>query len=126
MQQLLERGRCDSLKDLCYGITLEWFQTLMVAWILIMRKFICTLDTGLGKTIIASAVMRWLYNSGETKKFLYIAENGGLKQTAKKISEYTGLTVKTCNATEEEGLKLFESEDFNILLISYQAAYFVC
>ena len=101
---------------------LEPFQTLMVAWIVITRKFICTLDTGLGKTVVASAVIKWLYNSGETKKFLYVVENAGMRQTAKKVKEYTDLTVRTCNAARDSAISLIEShEDFDILMISYQA-----
>lgn len=122
MCELIDRGQCDSLRYLCKGIVLEPFQTLMVAWILIMRTFICTLDTGLGKTVIASAVIKWLFNSGETKKFLYVVENAGMKQTAKKVSEYTGLRVKTCNASRDDALSLnLTTDEFEILMISYQA-----
>lgn len=122
MCDLIQRGSCDSLKYLCNGVTLEPFQTLMVAWILIMRTFICTLDTGLGKTLIASAVMKWLNNAGEVDKILYVTENAGIMQTANKIQEYTGLKVKTCNASEEQAISLLASNnDFDVLLISYQA-----
>lgn len=123
MRELIARGKCESLKYLCNGIVLEDFQTMMVAWILIMRTFICTLDTGLGKTIVASAVMKWLHNTKETDKFLYVVENAGMSQTAKKVSMYTGLTVRTCNASESQALSLLSTDinDFDILMISYQA-----
>ena len=123
MKELVNRGSCQSLKYLCNGIVLEDFQSLMTAWILIIRTFICTLDTGLGKTVIASAVMKWLKNSGESMNFLYVAENGGIPQTAKKVTEYTGMRVRTCNATEEQAelLNLTTPDDYDILMISYQA-----
>lgn len=119
---LICRDSYEPLTSICNGIQLKPFQTLLAAWIIIQRKFICTLDTGLGKTVIASAVMKWLHNAKETEKFVYVVENAGLRQTASKVGGYTGLRVLTCNATEARGLELFdEDEDFDILMISYQA-----
>lgn len=120
---LVDRGSCDSLKHICNGITLTNYQTLLTAWILITRKFICTLDTGLGKTVIASAVIKWLWNSGESKNFIYVCENAGMNQTANKIANYTGLNVITCDASIA-GAELISTktpEDYQILVISYQA-----
>ena len=123
LYSLIQRGSCESLKYLCNGVVLENFQTLMVAWILIIRTFICTLDTGLGKTYIASAVIKWLHNAKETKNFLYVVENAGMAQTAKKVSDLTGLRVKTCNASELDAniLSVTSTDDFDVLMISYQA-----
>ena len=87
-------------------------------WILIVRKFICTLDTGLGKTLIASAVMKILHDSGETDKFLYVVENAGLIQTANKVMSYTGLRVVTCDATESKGsvLEYMKDDSYDVLM----------
>ena len=123
LTELIHRGSCESLKYLCNDIVLENFQTLMVAWIIIIRKFICTMDTGLGKTVVASAVIKWLRSAGETDKFLYVVENAGMIQTASKVAKYTGMKVHTCNASElqAEILTSMPPEDYDILMISYQA-----
>lgn len=123
LQDLIAIGRCDEVKNVLYGVELEPFQTLLVKWILIVRKFICALDTGLGKTLIASAVMKILHDSGETDKFLYVVENAGLIQTANKVMSYTGLRVVTCDATESKGsvLEYMKDDSYDVLMISYQA-----
>lgn len=120
--KLIEVGSCPELKDILTGIELEPFQTLLTKWITIVKTFICTLDTGLGKTVIASAVMMWLRENQGQKRFLYVAENAGLAQTARKIRDYTGFNIRVCNATSESASSLIVSDgDFDVLLISYQA-----
>lgn len=120
---LINRGSCQSLKYMLNGVELYDYQTLLAAWILITRTFICTLDTGLGKTLIAATVMKWLKNSGESMNFIYVVENGGMPQTARKITEYTGMRVRTCNASEQQAelLALTTPDDYDVLMISYQA-----
>lgn len=120
--KLIEDGKCDELKDILFNIELKPFQTLLTRWITIVKTFICTLDTGLGKTVIASAVMVWLRENKGYKKFLYVAENAGLSQTAIKIRGYTGFNIRVCNATTESASSLIVSDgNFDVLLISYQA-----
>lgn len=122
LNALVQVGKCDELKNICYGIELDDFQTLLAKWMLITRKFICTLDTGLGKTIIASAVMKYMRDNKITKRFVYVVENAGMAQTMMKIQQYTDLRVFTCTASIDDAYKLgYTKENFDVLMINYQA-----
>lgn len=74
-------------------ITLDWFQTVDALTAVYRKHCILGHDTGLGKTIVASAIIKMLHNEKKNRKFLFICKRNQFIQTPTKIRNATGLKV---------------------------------
>lgn len=122
LNSLIHRRNYAPIGGILNDIELEWFQNICLSWSLIVKNCVVTLDTGLGKTIVATAYMRYVTNL-TGKKFIYVCERGALEQTASKITKYSGLKcIKFTGekeVVEENILKGITGVD--VILITYQA-----
>jgi superfamily II DNA or RNA helicase len=69
-------------------------------------------DTGMGKTIMATAWMKMLLNEDPNRKFLFIAKYQQLAQTPEKIERNLGYSVCATNAEKESLERIFYSGEF--------------
>ena len=81
--KLLDEGIM-SLRNILNGITLADFQTGVLAWALVNRKMMISLDTGLGKTLISAGLIRLVTEPGA---WLFICQLNSIPQTYKKFRE---------------------------------------
>jgi len=82
IKQLCERGSMQSLSHITNGFQLSDFQTFSLAASFILEKCVISLDTGLGKTIVAGALINLDLS---TKRWLFVSKNNNLIQTARKL-----------------------------------------
>mgnify|MGYP001259595892 CR=1 FL=1 len=112
-----------AIQDICNGIILEDFQCVDLLNTLKFPTKIISYDTGLGKTVLASAFIRALVNEIPSRRFIMVVEKSQLIQTPDKVRSLTGLSVQTITAQSEDiNNKLFE-EDFlkhQVLMITYE------
>lgn len=121
LQQLSERGSMDSLKNVLNMFELDSFQTFSLACAHILKKAVISLDTGLGKTLIAGALINLDINNG---KWLFVVKNNNLIQTAQKLVNIvtTDRVVQFCNGTSKNINILIDNCTPNaVVVITYDA-----
>lgn len=120
-EQILKLKSYKAIEQILDGLVLEDFQCVDILKLLHAKVGICIYDTGLGKTLIASALMKMLINQVPSRKFIMIVEKSQLIQTPKKITEMTGLSILKMTAESEDvDVKLFQKNftKYQILMIT--------
>ena len=84
---------CTPFRNLLNGYVLEDFQCVDVLTALARKESIIGHDTGMGKTLIASAIMRALHNQNPLGKYLVVVKTNQFQQTPAKIRKATGMSV---------------------------------
>lgn len=124
LTEVLFRKSHNAFKHLLNGITLVDFQTIDVLLTLAIKKNIITAETGLGKTIIACAVIKALHNKDPKTKFMFVSYKSLLTQVTEDLREYTGLRVGELTG-EYSSFSNFMSKDLwntsDILVVTPQA-----
>lgn len=80
---LCQRGSMQSLRDIINVFQFDDFQTFSLAAAFILEKAVISLDTGLGKTLVAGGLIN-LDISGQ--RWLFVSKNNNLVQTAQKLN----------------------------------------
>lgn len=121
-EDLLERPSCEAVSNILVSDRLIGRQSIDVLAALKRESAIISYDTGLGKTYLASGIIRMLLNEDPTRKFIMIVKNKQLEQTPKKIEKCTGVTVTAMNATQQsvnEYMRSGKFKDSTVLMITY-------
>lgn len=121
---LTHRKSCRSLENLVNGITLDWFQTYSVAYALVVKNVILSLDTGLGKTLIACAVMNWYKKAFPHLKWIYLVERNNYEQTLNKLRQHTDLAVVGTTGESDAIVDAFVKTDIDTIdcvVLTYEA-----
>lgn len=122
---LNKRQDCLGLKNVVRGVELERFQRVTVAFALIVKACLISLDTGLGKTLVATGIMNVVREQKPDKKWLVVVQNSNLSSTYRKIK--AGLwnsRIVYSDADSGRVLKKFLSENmtqYDIFVLSYEA-----
>lgn len=90
---ITKRKSVEALRHILDGYSLDDFQTVDALTAVARKHCILGHDTGLGKTIVASAIMKMLHNEIRARKFLFVCKRNQFAQTPAKIREATGLRV---------------------------------
>lgn len=121
-----ERGSCKSLKYAVKNKELADFQTTALAFATSIERCLISLDTGLGKTLVATGIINVLQEQYDGKfKWIIVVQNNNLLSTFKKIKD--GIwNQKACvlDAVTASIEKLFARVDmlkYDIFIISYEA-----
>lgn len=118
-KELCERESYFPLKYVLRDIELSDWQSIDLAKILYNKKSLLAYDTGLGKTLMASAFMYRVLNINRDKKFIFIGKLDQIRDTPKKIENATGLVVRVLDAKESSLDSLIMSDDnYHILFIT--------
>ena len=99
-QEILAVQSYEAFASILNGYHLEDFQTADLLKALYHKRYILAYDTGLGKTLLASAFMKLLRNENPNRKFIMIVLKSQLAQTPKKIRDATGFRI-TCITAED-------------------------
>lgn len=83
LQELSRRGSMRSLKNIINVFQFDDFQTFSLAAAFILEKAVISLDTGLGKTLVAGGLINLDITGG---RWLFVAKNNNLIQTAQKLN----------------------------------------
>lgn len=100
--KLLRLNSFNAFSKVLDGYNLEDFQCIDTLVALSQERCIIRYDTGMGKTLIASAIMRLLKKEVPSRKFIFVMKNAQMIQTPKKIIESTGLKVTATTAEQQQ------------------------
>lgn len=98
------------------------FQCIDILRILAVKQALINYDTGMGKTIMASAIMKALNNKDKTKS-IFIMKSTQIAQTPKKIKDATGLKCEVVTG-EKDSIDRFINKTMyghDILIMSKSA-----
>jgi superfamily II DNA or RNA helicase len=86
-----QRKSFNAIADILDNVVLSNFQTIDVMKLLYYKAGIVAYDTGLGKTLIAAAIMRCLLNEDSSRRFIMFVKKDQLLQTPEKLSRYCSI-----------------------------------
>lgn len=121
LHEIAYSDSCDSLKHILHGYTLADFQTKAIAWCIIWKRMIISLDTGLGKTLIASSIMNLIPEPG---KWIFMCQLNSLRQTYEKISKCLPNKVILATDSSKSAITYIMSTDIrkvDIYLVTYES-----
>jgi ERCC4-related helicase len=114
--EVLQLQSYKAIENLLTGYVAEDFQCVDFIKALYFKCGVWTYDTGLGKTLEASGVMKMLVNEIPSRRFIMFIEKGQLSQTPKKIRDATGLSILTVTGEAAD----IEAKLFNRNFLNYQ------
>lgn len=121
--KLLKLNSFDAFSKVLDGYSLEDFQCIDTLVALSQERCIIRYDTGMGKTLIASAIMKLLKREVPSRKFIFVMKNAQMIQTPKKIIESTGLNVTATTAEQGQIDAKMLSRNFtenDVLMITHE------
>jgi superfamily II DNA or RNA helicase len=119
--ELINRGSCDSLSRILRNAELDWFQTFTLAFMLISEGCVVSLDTGLGKTLLAIAHMLCVRNVRNSKT-VYVCEKDSFVGVSEKIRCYSDLSFSCIDGSAESLSKLSRQVlARDVLVVSFEA-----
>lgn len=122
-QKLTRMHSFEAIKFVLDGIELHDLQCIDVMKMLYSKKAIVSYTTGLGKTVLAAAVMRLLWNEDPSRKFIFLGKHDQLTQTPKKLESMCGRNVIATDASSD-GLKRLEKDrflEYSVLFLTHEA-----
>lgn len=121
VNDILGRKSVNALRYVLDGYVLEDFQTVD-ALVAIKRKVaVLSHDTGMGKTIIAAAIMKMLHNQNPKRKFIFVCKVSQFIQTPKDLAKATGFNVLAVSSKKKDLEDYIYSGDFvgcDVLVLS--------
>lgn len=123
--ELHRRGSMESLREVVVGKQLAAFQTLAVAHGIIAESCIFNIDTGLGKTLIATGIINVMRKMKPGLKWIFICECRNVKTTYTKLA--AGLydcNIAYSDSTENTMLDVFftrKAVTADVLVLTYEA-----
>lgn len=122
LKPLFENANCMALSRILNGYTLSDYQCFVIAYSFLRKRMIISLDTGLGKTLVAAAIMQILKNQNKT--WLYICQLNSVNQTVKKLSDALPNFNIVCTDCKSDSLRqMFKQnlEKVDVLILTYDA-----
>lgn len=124
---LNDLGGLDSLQTAVKNKTLARFQTQSLAFAAVVEKCLISLDTGLGKTLVATGLMNVLSAMPENigMKWIVIVQNSNLVSTYNKIKDgLYNLEICYSDSINAKVVQMFTMENMNeydVFVLSYEA-----
>ena len=125
MEQL-EKELCSmqsykAIHNVLNNIELHDLQCIDVMKMIYQKRGIAIYDTGTGKTLLASAIIKLLRNECPSRKFIMFVTKDQLLQTPKKIFDASGSTVISSSADARDLKKLYESDflSYDVLMLTH-------
>lgn len=122
VKTLMERNSYRAFaNNILEGYSLYDFQCVDLLTILANKQALVNYETGMGKTIISSALMKCLHNKDRNNKSIFIMKSIQVLQTPKKITEATGLRC-LCVTGENKDIENFICNtmfEHDILIITH-------
>lgn len=111
-----------AVRNVLNGVTLHDLQCIDVMKMLAAEQSIVCYDTGTGKTLLAAAFMRLLWNEDSSRKFIMFVKKDQLIQTPEKLESACGRKVITSPADAKSLDALFQNSysDFSVLMLTHE------
>jgi superfamily II DNA or RNA helicase len=124
LRTLASRRDAQSISHCVKGKTLAWFENFCVAYSLIVQRCIISLDTGLGKTLVASGIINIVRNNNPNAKWLFVCQASSLGTITDNLSNYLySSRICSSNATSMSVYENFivgEAKFSDVLVVTYE------
>lgn len=113
---------CLAVEDILDGVVLEDFQCVDLVRTLLYKVMILNYETGMGKTLLAAAIIKAFLNEMPSRRFIMVVQKSQLDQTPQEIKKWTGLDVLSTTAESRQIDRAFYSQDslkYPILMITH-------
>lgn len=122
-EELSKMGSFEAIKYVLDGIELHDLQCIDVMKMLASKRAVVSYTTGLGKTVLAAAVMKLLWNENPGRKFVFLGKNDQLTQTPDKLRAMCGRKVIASHAAAKSISSLFSNEykNYSVLFLTHTA-----
>ncbi|MEG2263476.1 MAG: SNF2-related protein [Clostridia bacterium] len=130
LYELYQRGSMNSLSNAVAEKELAVFQTVAVAHGVISESCLFNVDTGLGKTLIATGIINVLRKLKPGLRWIFVCQCSNIRSTYQKLSE--GLydsNVVYSDSTEDSILEIFftrRAVTADVIILSYEAIVSPC
>lgn len=122
---LQESKSVDSLRHSVKGVELARFQTHAIAFGIVTEACVFSLDTGLGKTLVAAGIMNILKLMKPNLRWIFVCQCSNLSTTSKKLqAALYNMNVVYCDSTESRILDTFftrNAANADVVVLSYEA-----
>lgn len=119
-RKLCKMKSCKAVSKVLENNNLHDLQSIDVLKMLAHKHALAIYDTGLGKTFLASAIMRMLHNYEHKSRFIMFITKNQLLQTPQKIERLTDLKVIGTDGTKESVMNFItKSLDYDVSLVTY-------
>lgn len=119
-KELCKLKSCKAVSSILEDSNLHDLQSIDILKMLAHKHAIAIYDTGLGKTFLASAIMKMLHNKNSKSKFIMFITKNQLLQTPQKIKALTGLDVIGTDGTQEMINNFVKQAlDHDVCLVTY-------
>lgn len=125
LSELYQRGGMNSLKNCVKGVSLAEFQTRAIAHGVISEACLFNVDTGLGKTLIASGIINVIRATKAELRWIFVCECRNIKTTYNKLK--AGLyncNVVYSDATDSKLQEVFwtrSAANADVIVLSYES-----
>ena len=119
-KKLCSMKSCKAVSKVLEQDNLHDLQSIDVLKMLAHKHAIAIYDTGLGKTFLASAIMKMLHNKEHKSKFIMFVTKNQLLQTPYKIKRLTNFDV-ICTDGTKDSIQNFigKAMDYDVTLATY-------
>ena len=119
-KKLCSMKSCKAVSKVLEQDNLHDLQSIDVLKMLAHKHAIAIYDTGLGKTFLASAIMKMLHNKEHKSKFIMFVTKNQLLQTPYKIKRLTNFDV-ICTDGTKDSIQNFigKAMDCDVTLVTY-------
>lgn len=125
MSELYERGSMQSLRHCVKGFSLADFQTKAVAQGVITEACLFNVDTGLGKTLIASGIINVIRALKPDLRWIFVCECRNIKTTYNKLRNgLYNCNVVYSDATDDKLQEVFwtrSAVNADVIVLSYES-----
>ena len=120
-KQLASMQSFEAIRYVLNDIELHDLQCIDIMKMLAAKRSIVSYVTGLGKTVLAAAVMKLLWNEDPTRKFIFFGTFDQLSQTPDKLERMCGRKVIASCATGKSIDALFERgyDKYSVLFLTH-------
>ena len=118
---LCKMSSFEAIKDCLNGYELHPFQCVDVMKMIAVKRAMVVYATGKGKTLLAAAAMKLLWNEDPTRKFIMFVRKDQLIQTPKKIMDACGREVlaTAANAESLDGVLSSDFTKYSVLMLTH-------
>lgn len=120
-QELCNRTSFEAIKYVLDGIELHDIQCIDIMKLLYEKRAMVLYDTGLGKTLLVSAMIKLLCNEDPSRRFIMFVKKDQLIQTPKKMMSYMNKTILTSSAEAQSLTEVFSAglDSANVLMLTH-------
>lgn len=111
-RELIRLQSFDAADNILHGIKLHPLQIADVLKMIYSKRAIVRYDTGTGKTLLAAAAMKLLWNEDSSRKFIMFVKKDQCLQTPKKLQDALGRPVIATSADEKSVRRVIESGEW--------------